>query len=45
MDFQLPRHAGHAAPSDKTAWDFLPEAWETWVEIVDGPRFGWTCGR
>ena len=32
------------APSNKTAWDFLPEAWETWVEIVDGPRFGWTCG-
>ena len=42
--FSSPDTPGMPAPSDKTAWDFLPEGWETWVEIVDGPKFGWTCG-
>src|SRR5687768_16667718 len=28
--FASPDTPGMPAPSDKTAWDFLPEGWSTW---------------
>jgi phosphomethylpyrimidine synthase len=30
--FASPDTPGMPPPSDKTAWDFLPEGWSTWVE-------------
>lgn len=30
--FASPDTPGMPEPSDRTAWDFLPEGWETWVE-------------
>jgi phosphomethylpyrimidine synthase len=30
--FASPDTPGMPAPSDKTAWDFLPEGWSSWVE-------------
>jgi len=35
LAFSSPDTPGMPAPSDKTAWDFLPEDWS--LEILDGP--------
>ena len=32
LTFASPDTPGMPAPSDKTAWDFLPEGWSTWIE-------------
>lgn len=42
--FSSPDTPGMPEPSDKTAWDFLPDGWETWVEVQGGQKYGWTCG-
>jgi phosphomethylpyrimidine synthase len=42
--FSSPDTPGMPGVSDKTAWDFLPDGWDTWVEIPNGQKIGWTCG-
>jgi phosphomethylpyrimidine synthase len=36
LSFSSPDTPGMPAPSDKTAWDFLPDGWQTWE--ADKPR-------
>ncbi len=40
LTFASPDTPGMPAPSDKTAWDFLPEGWSTWIEsdAIRSPR-------
>ncbi len=40
LAFASPDTPGMPAPSDKTAWDFLPDGWRTWIESEarDGGR-------
>src|SRR6185295_12355730 len=36
LSFASPDTPGMPAPSDKTAWDFMPEGWL--VELLEGPN-------
>ena len=36
MTFSSPDTPGMPAPSDKTAWDFLPDRWATWQGEMNG---------
>ncbi len=37
LTFSSPDAPGMPAPSDKTAWDFLPAGWSTWVGAAMNP--------
>jgi phosphomethylpyrimidine synthase len=37
LTFSSPNAPGMPAPSDKTAWDFLPAGWSTWVGAAMNP--------
>jgi phosphomethylpyrimidine synthase len=37
LTFSSPDTPGMPAPSDKTAWDFLPDGWSVWSEPEDRP--------
>jgi phosphomethylpyrimidine synthase len=38
LTFSSPDAPGMPAPSDKTAWDFLPAGWSTWVGAAMNPN-------
>ena len=42
--FSSPDTPGMPGVSEHTAWDFLPEGWESWVEVPGGQKYAWTCG-